>query len=274
MQRMDIHKEIKKLENIRLEKPERVFTMYLNTDPADPDQQGNKWKISLKNGLNRFESYLKNDKDKEELKNFIKIQKKVQSFMNENELNLAKSVVIFATPDDSTWFAEILQVRVKTDMYWEELAVVEQLLNLVHDYPKAGIILTQKEEIKVIGTEFGRKVGIEQYEFDLDTEGWKRRTGPHNANPGAGSGGKSVNRRELYNKRFEANRHRWYKNIAGNLDKFAKDKGWTKIYMIGNQDETRDLSNAMSKPIDVFINKNMLDKNEDSVIKAILDHKE
>ncbi len=51
---MNIAKEMKKLESIYLEKPNRVFTMYLNTDPADPEQQGGEWKIHLKNGLKKF----------------------------------------------------------------------------------------------------------------------------------------------------------------------------------------------------------------------------
>lgn len=67
---MDLNKEIKKLENIHLEKPQQVFTMYLNTDPSDPEQQGGEWKIHLKNGLNNFEAYLKEDGDSEEKETF------------------------------------------------------------------------------------------------------------------------------------------------------------------------------------------------------------
>ncbi|WP_440895005.1 VLRF1 family aeRF1-type release factor [Amphibacillus sp. Q70] len=265
---MDINKEIKKLESIYLEKPERVFTMYLNTDPADPDQQGGEWRIHLKNGLQQFEKYLKEDGNQAELDNFCKIKNKVKDFMAENELNLAKSVIIFATPDESIWFAELFQVPVTTELYWEEIAKVDQLLNLYHTYPKSGIILTQKEAVKIIETELGSTLDSYYYELDLDTESWKKHTGPHHAQATVSSGGKSV-KREQFNKRFEANRHRWYKSIAAKLDKLAKDKNWEYIYMVGNQDETQDLAKEMNKPINTFIDKNMLDENEAKIIKTI-----
>ncbi|MBU5595492.1 hypothetical protein KQI76_10045 [Amphibacillus sp. MSJ-3] len=265
---MDINKEIKKLESIYLEKPERVFTMYLNTDPADPDQQGGEWRIHLKNGLQQFEKYLIEDGNQAELDNFCKVKKKVKHFMTENELNLAKSVIIFATPDESIWFAKLLQVPVTTEIYWEEIAKVDQLIDLYHNYPKSGVILTQKEAIKIIETELGSIHDSSYYELDLDTENWKKHTGPHQAQATVGSGGKSV-KREQFNKRFEANRFRWYKSIAAKLDKLAKDNRWEYIYMVGNQDETQELSKVMTKKVNTFVDKNMLDENEAKVIKII-----
>ena len=268
MRPMDINKEIKRLESIYLEKPERVFSMYLNTDPADPDQQGGEWRIHLKNALQRFEKYLEEDGDKAELDNFCKVKDKVKKFFAENELQLQKSVIIFATPDETTWVAEILQVPVETELYWEEIAKVDQLIDLSHTYPKSGIILTQREAIKIIETELGRQLETSYFELDLDTEDWKKHTGPHYAQSTVSSSGTSV-KREQFTKRFEANRHRWYKSIASKLDKLAKDRDWQDIYMIGNQDETRDLSQAMTKPINQFINKNMLDKKEADIIKLL-----
>lgn len=268
MQRMDINKEIKRLESLYLEKPERVFSMYLNTDPTDPDQQGREWRIHLKNALQRFEKYLEEDDDKAELDNFCKVKEKVKSFFAENELNLQKSVIIFATPDQSIWLAEILQVPVMTELYWEEIAKVDQLIDLSQSYPKSGIILTQKEAIKIIETELGNHLDSTYYQLDLDTEDWKRHTGSHYAQSTISSSGTSV-KREQFNKRFEANRQRWYKSIASKLDKLAKDNDWQSIYMVGNQDETRDLAQTMTKPIDHFIDKNMLDKKDAEVIKRI-----
>ena len=55
---MDINAKLKELESVNRENGNKVFTMYLNTDPADPDQQGGEWKIHFKNGMRNFESYL------------------------------------------------------------------------------------------------------------------------------------------------------------------------------------------------------------------------
>ncbi|WP_318036126.1 hypothetical protein [Halobacillus salinarum] len=43
---MDMYKVIKQLESVHLEKPNRVFSMYLNTDPSDPEQQGENGKYT------------------------------------------------------------------------------------------------------------------------------------------------------------------------------------------------------------------------------------
>lgn len=267
---MDINKTIKKLESIYLEKPERVFTMYLNTDPSNPDQQGGEWRIHLKNGLHRFKKYLENDSDKDELENFRKVKKMVEGFFNENELDLKKSVIIVATPSELV-LAEILHVPVETEFFWDDIAKVDQLIKLHQDYPKVGVILTQKEIVKVMETELGRQLDSFTYELDLDTEDWRKHPAVNRNHSTAGAGGQSINLREQFLSRFEANRKRWYKSIAPTLDKLAKDHGYEYIYMIGHHEETHELSQVMNKPINAFVDKNMLDNHHDRVIKAIHD---
>lgn len=268
---MDMNKEIKNLESIHLEKPERVFSMYLNTDPADPEQQGGEWKIHLKNGLKNFEKHLQEDEDADEKRNFKKVKKKVESYIRENELDLAKSVVIFATADDSVWFAERFQIAVKTEFYWRDIAKVDQLITMSNDFPKTGVILTQRDAIKILNIELGTLKDTELFELDIETEDWRHHTGPHRATASRGSGGKST-KREQFQARFEANRHRWYKSIAPKLDKMAKDNGWKHIYLVGEKEEARDLGDHMQKPINAIIEKNMLEHDESKVIKEIFSH--
>lgn len=61
-----MHQLLNRLENTYVNHPDKFFTMCLNTDPSDPDQQGGKWKIHLKNGLEDFEQYIKKSQDQEE----------------------------------------------------------------------------------------------------------------------------------------------------------------------------------------------------------------
>lgn len=266
---MDINKEIKKLESVYLEKPERVFSMYLNTDPADPDQQGGEWKIQLKNGLNSFENYLKKDNDREEKRNFKKVKEKVERFVHENELKLKKSIVIFATPDDSIWFAEIFQIPVESNFYWEETAKVDQLKEIYQKFPKTGIILTQKEAIKTMDTELGILKDTQLYELDLETEDWRQHTGPHRAQVTMGAGGKST-KQDQFESRFEANRYRWYKSLASKLDKLSKDNQWQKIYIVGDKEEAKDLCDNMNKEVTKIVEKNMLEHEEMKVIAEVM----
>ncbi|MFG6116964.1 VLRF1 family aeRF1-type release factor [Halobacillus sp. MO56] len=266
---MDMNKEIKKLESVYLEKPQRVFSMYLNTDPSDPDQQGGEWKIHLKNGLNNFESYLKEDGDSDEKRNFWAVKEKVENYVHENEQNFAKSLVIFATADDTVWFAERFQMPVETEFHWEETAKLDQLKKMYDQFPKTGIILTQKEAIKILDTELGTLKETQLFELDLDTEDWKQHTGPHRAQPSMGSGGKST-KQEQFQERFEANRYRWYKSLAPKLDKLAKDNQWERIYVVGDKEEAADLTENMNKEINDVVNKNMLDHEEMKVINEVV----
>lgn len=267
---MNINKEIKKLEQIHLEKPQKVFTMYLNTDPSDPDQQGGEWKIQLKNGLNNFESYLKEDGDSDEKRNYWAVKEKVQKFIDENEQHFAKSVVIIASGDDTVWFAERFQMPVKTEFYWEESPVLNQLKEMTEAFPKTGIILTQKNQIKLIDAELGTLNDTQLFELDLDTEDWRQHQGPHRAQPSMGSGGAKSSQKDEYKERFEANRYRWYKSVAPKLDKLAKDYGWEQFYLVGDKEELKDLQDNMNKEAKDFVNKNLLDHEEKSVIEEVI----
>ncbi|RKQ34706.1 VLRF1 family aeRF1-type release factor [Oceanobacillus halophilus] len=265
----NIKKEMKKLASVYVEKPHRVFSMYLNTDPSDPDQQGREWKIHLKNGLNSFENYLKEDGNREEKRNFKMVREMVENYIREHELNLSKSIVIFATADQKVWFAERFQMPVVTEFSWEETAKIDQLKKMYHQFPKTGIILTQKESIKVMDAELGTLKDTNVFELDLDTEDWKEHTGPSHNQLSMGSGGRSTKQDE-FQERFEANRYRWYKRVAPKLDKLAKDKQWESIYLVGDKQEAEDLKSHMNKVITDIINKNMLDHEEKQVIDTVM----
>ncbi|TFB13767.1 hypothetical protein E3U55_15290 [Filobacillus milosensis] len=267
---MDLKPLLNKLEHYRVEKPNRVFTMYLNTDPADPDQQGGKWRLQLKNGLNNFESYLQEDGDSDEKRNYWAVKEKVESFIDENETSLKKSVIIFATADEDVWYADILQMPVKTEFYWEEEPVLGQLKELQESFPKTGIILTQKNQIKYIDAELGTVNDTNVYELDLDTEDWRMHQGTHKADSNLGTGGGKTSKKDEFNERFEANRYRWYKSIAPKLDKVAKDNDWERIYLVGESDEVNDLDEHMNKDVDEKINKNLLAEEEMKVLDKVV----
>ncbi|GGM35953.1 hypothetical protein GCM10011351_22460 [Paraliobacillus quinghaiensis] len=266
---MQLEENRKDLQKLRLEKPESVLTMYLNTDPSDPDQQGGEWKIQLKNSLSSFENYLKQSDEKEELKKFKKVREKVENFMKENQKNLKKSVIIFASSDESIWFAEILQMRVETIVYWQETPVLEQLDKLYEAFPKVGIVLVQQNQVKTIEAELGAILETKHYELDIDTEDWRQFAGPPSAEAGIGRSGKKV-QTDQFDKRFEANQKRWYKSLAPSLDKLAKDHQWQKIYLAGEKGEADDLASYMQKEIDSISHQNILEHDEHEVIEKVI----
>ncbi len=102
------------------------------------------------------------------------MKEKVEKYMKENELELAKSVVIFATADDSIWFAEKFQMPVQSEFEWSDSAKLDQLKQMYNEFPKTGIILTQKEAVKVLDTELGTVKDSHIFELDIETENWKK----------------------------------------------------------------------------------------------------
>ncbi|QKY69842.1 VLRF1 family aeRF1-type release factor [Lentibacillus sp. CBA3610] len=265
---MNLSQQIKQLENVKKESDNKVLTMYLNTDPSDAEQQAGEWKIHLKNGLRNFESYLQEDNNQEELKNFRSVKEKVEEFVHHNEQHFKKSIILFATAAEDVWFADRFQMPVRTEFFWEEVPRLEQLKERREEYPKSGIILVQKDEIKVIEAYLNEILNTEYYKLDIDTEKWRQFTGPHQADASMGSGGKSA-QRDKFNARYEANKQRWYKNIAPKLDKKAKDQGWDNLYVVGEPGEAPDLEEELNKPVTQIIQKNLLDHEESKVLEEI-----
>lgn len=259
---------LKELETIGRNNSGKVFTMYLNTDPADPDQQGGKWKIMLKNGLHNFERYLQTDDDKEELKQFQEIKKKVEKYVSDNEQSLHKSIIIIASADGEEWYADKFHIRVKSDFYWQEEPELTQLHQLTEDYPKAGIILVQHNVIKVLESSLNVVQSTQQFELDLDTDDWKEKVGPRKGFHSSGLGSHNA-QIDNFKARFNANKTRWYHTVAGKLDKKAKDGQWEKIYVIGESDVASELTKAMQKEADQIIHKNLLAQNEMKIMEAI-----
>lgn len=64
---------------------------------------------------------------------------------------------------------------------------------------------------------------------------------------------------------------KWYKTVAGKLDKLAKDEDWQKIYIVGETDLAHELERAMNKQVEKVISKNMLGQNEDKIIETVFE---
>ncbi|MGD6967950.1 VLRF1 family aeRF1-type release factor [Rossellomorea vietnamensis] len=265
---MSIQKTMNKLENVHLQSPDKLLTMYLNTDRRDPDQQGGKWKIALKNGLNSFNEYL-DLSNEEEKKRFNSLREKIQNYVSSLERDLPRSIIIFASEDSSIWEAFQLQVPVETNFYWEEYAVLDQMKQIQSEKPLTGLILVQQTQVKWVETAFGQIEDTEMFRFDLDTEEWRRHAGPQPSDITIASKGGSASQDDHFQQRIEANQKRWFKNLGGKLDKVAADRKWEKIIVLGDKGTGHMLSENMNKQIDEVIQKNLLNEQEEKVVEEI-----
>src|SRR5699024_996675 len=143
---MSFEEEIKELESIRKEGSDKIYSMYLNTDPSDPDQQGGKWKIQLKKRLQDFTNFLKEDDNKEELKSFESVKNKVEKYIEAAEKDLSTGIIHFAAADD-VWIARKVQMRLKSEFDWQREPNLTQLRELEIEFPKTGMILVQQNYV-------------------------------------------------------------------------------------------------------------------------------
>src|SRR5690625_3671585 len=264
---MSFEEEIKNLESISKEGSDKIYSMYLNTDPSDPDQQGGKRKIQLKKSLQDFTNFLKEDDNKEELKNCEIVKDKVEKYVEAAEKDLSRGIILFASADDVR-FARKVQMSLKSEFDWQRAPKHTQLKELEIEFPKTGMILVQQNYVKVIDAFLNEIRDVHFYELDLDTEDWSVKKGPGRGGGGMRTGDANY-QEDKFKNRFTANQQRWYKSLAPKLDKLAKDGNWKDIYLAGEREAVNELNNQMNKEVTYIVNKNLLHHEESQVFEEL-----
>ncbi|HEX7064557.1 MAG TPA: VLRF1 family aeRF1-type release factor [Bacillales bacterium] len=263
---MNLKTKLDELKKVEFEKPKKVFTMYLDTDRSKPDQQNGEWKIRLKNGLKQLQQYIENSGADDELKQFKTIKEKVQNEIRDNERDLLRGVILFATADGEIWFVEKLPISVETAFYWETSPAVSQLESLEKRYPYMGVLLIQKDRAAVLETEMGILEDKNHYTLDLETNDWREHQGPQGDDLTVGG-----QKKDQFQERVEANRQRWFKNLASKIEKKAGKRNWEQLYLVGEKDEIEDLKPYFNKKIDKTIPRNLLNRRPHEILNQVLE---
>ncbi|MFC0469780.1 VLRF1 family aeRF1-type release factor [Halalkalibacter kiskunsagensis] len=229
---------------------EGCLTIYLNTDQTSNDQQKGEWKIRLKNGLKKLEEYI-HSSEHQNLAAYKKVKKQVQEEFNNLQLELPKSVVLIASATGKVLIKK-LQISLENEFHWEKQPVLNQLERIQGQFPTEGIIFIQKEDIFTIETSLGEVKKELAYHLNFEDEDWKQYEGVA-ARERMASG---ANHRDKYQNRLEANQQRWYKTLAGTIEKEAKIRGWTAIYLVGQPDATSEFEKYLDYIKVKKINKN------------------
>lgn len=237
---MTLNKELATLKDFYCE-DRCVLSVYLNTNPGDPQQLNGAWKIHLKNGFKRIQEYITASEDEKELKAFTKLKKKVTEEVESNLNNLSKSVVIFAAVDPELWSVNYVQVPVKTSFHWENQPMTEEMEYMYKAYPEAGIILPSFGEVRILDTAMGAVKEELTYEFDSNVDGWRMQKIESANNDQAQGSTKSP----ALEPRTRTNIKGFYKGMEKVVEKLKKERGWNEIHISG---ET-DLANAFTETL-------------------------
>lgn len=261
---MALTNEINELKQIQCD-DKCIFTLYLNTDPANPDKQTGEWKIELKNGLKRITEYLDASGDKDQKKAFKTISEKVNKEIEENRTSLQKSVVIFASEEIDLWSVHFLQIPVETSFHWESYPVLDQLRELEETHPRSAIVLPNMDEVRILDTALGEVHSELVYTFDSGKEEWSLHEGLGSADRKA-SGATHVDK---FQTRFKENMSRFYRDLATKVEKMKKKYGWHDIHIVGESDQANTFKKAMQKEPDSVTYKNLNEAKNDKILNEV-----
>jgi len=286
---MTLYDEIQELKQFECEN-RCVLSVYLNTNPADREAQNGAWKIQLKNGLKRLDEYLTASKDEEELKAYKALRKKVEKEITDNQGDLQKGVVIFASTQNDLFWVKHLQISVKTDFQWENKPALDQLRYIYKAYPYAGVVLPSFKGIRVLDTSVGIVNEEVYYEFDAGLEVWTEqkgvrssgriqgRSGAGSTGGGAaggnspvigGSGGGSPT--DELDHRLKENLDRFYKDMGSKIEKLKKERRWEEIHVIGEAEHAQSFSKVLHKKPNSCIHKNLINNSADKILHEVFE---
>ncbi|SDI83770.1 VLRF1 family aeRF1-type release factor [Natribacillus halophilus] len=217
-----------------------ILTIYLNTDISDQSQTRGEWQIRLKNGMNDLEDYAKKSESQEEKNALKNLLDKAETKIYDKQKDMQKSFVLMASADGQLWKVKILQAPVETSFHWERQAETGQLEQLLHEYPETGIIVTQQRDVTFIQAALGEIREEKKFHWDLKKEDWVDYQDP--SPPSA-----TDTSEDHFQRRFEENKHRWYKSLASILTKEIKNRNLNGVYLVGSKVSTRDLGQHLDE---------------------------
>lgn len=261
-----LDKELEALKEFYCEK-RCVLSVYLNTNPGDPQQLNGGWKLHLKNGFKRIEEYLKASEDEDESKAFHALMKKVTEEVEQNQNNLSKSVVIFAALEPELWSVHYVQVPVKTSFHWENQPMIEEMSYMYKAYPESGIVLPSSGKVRVLDTAMGAVRDDLTFEYDGLTGKWnKQDNDAAHENRGKGSTTKPT-----FEARTENNTKAVFKGMDKAIEILKKERGWREIHISGETELANAFANILREKPASCIYKNLINSKPNDAIHQVFE---
>ncbi len=263
---MTLTKELQQLKDFQSDE-RSVLSIYLNTNPADPEQQNGAWKIHLKNGFKRIEQYLAASEDTKELAAFKELKEKVEKEIENHQDDLHKGIVIFASQEPKLWSVHYVQVPVKTSFHWENHPVVEELSYMHKAYPEAGVVLPSFGEVRILDTAMGVVKDELTYTFDSGLEVWREQKGM-NPYENRGTAGSHV---DDLDHRLRENLHRFYKEMGSTVEQLKKKRDWEEIHIAGEADLANSFASILNVEPASCIHKNLNNSDPGQIIHQVFE---
>lgn len=263
---MKINNEIKVLKEYT-SSDRSVLSVYLNTNPGDSEQLNGGWKIHLKSGLKRIGEYLEAS-DEDEIEAFNSVKKKViNELEGKNQTELRKGVVIFASANDELWSVHYVQVPVKTNFYWENHPVTEQLEYMYKAYPEAGIIMPSFGEVRILDTAMGFVRDDITFKYDPMSEVW----GEKKKVDAKGKRTVADSKSDVLDPRYKVNKSSFFKGMSTTIEQLKKKRGWRELHVAGEAEMANAFAESLRDLPSSCIYKNLNKSKPNEVVHQVLE---
>lgn len=216
----DLEKLKKRVEGFE----EPVLSVYLNTNPADPENRNKAYALRLKDAL-------------KELGVPKKLAETVLRYV-EGRQRLGRTLVLFASPQDGMETL-LLQAEMPEEIVWGEPHLAPLQL-VIDEYQPTGVVLIDAKRFRFFVTSLG------QIEEELgaanvfNTAGWREITiSPSSANPQGGMA------QDLFERRVEAQTRRFYKELAEEIRHLVSRFGVKRLILTGPEERTAAFAEAL-----------------------------
>jgi peptide subunit release factor 1 (eRF1) len=212
--------------------PPPVLTAYLDTNPANPRNQGRPSgaRIWLKSRAKEIAA----DLPLQARKLFRKQVARVDRFLSTRPRR-ERGIVIVAGP--KTWHITRLQVQVKNELHWGR-AALKQLLWLLDEHQSSGVSVIDRSGARFYRYWMGEFEEQKAERYELDTSTWRKKTGVRPARLGQRKTGLS-SERDAFQQRIDAQYARIFKALAKRIHLWVRREKFDSIVIIGAR-ETLD----------------------------------
>lgn len=242
---------LKKLEKSH---PGGILSIYLNTDRSTSKHASSDWKTYLKSGLKQLSETYENQQKNDSSRHLERLCDKVEEALLQLQPKFQKGIIVFASHDGEILETLILQTAVKNEFFWREHVVLDQLQDIRRAFPPVGILLTQKNQLRLIDMELSIIREEWSYEWDIETDDWRRYKGL-----GAGyiAEKSSSSQVDQFKERVETHTQKEYERLLPILKKEAANRKWDGVYLIGDKQLVEHL-----KPVFTHLNfVHVIEKN-------------
>jgi peptide chain release factor subunit 1 len=128
-----------------------ILSVYLDTDQSREVNIERGFETVLKDMLREIKQKL--DKDKQKV--FMEDAERVRKFVEEEYRDPRRSLIIFSDVSDNFFRVYELNVNVRNGPWWNETPYVRPLLELLDEYERHGVVLTDRQHARLFTVYLG-----------------------------------------------------------------------------------------------------------------------